>query len=350
MAKHDDDKENQSANPIMVNVTRGGIVESRHRGAIAIVDNKGNVKAAWGDIKRNIFPRSANKALQALAMVESGAIDKFGFSDAEIAFACSSHGGEDIHILAAKSMLDKLSLDADALECGIHWPFNEDSQRQLASNNKKPCQLHNNCSGKHSAMLAASLMMNIKIKGYSQQTHPLQQRILGIIEDICGIDMSNSAVGIDGCSIPTFALPLENLAYGFARFIAPDDLSDQRAKACKIITKAVFAHPEMVAGSKRYCSDMMRIMGSRVFLKTGAEGVYIAGLPEYGLGIAVKCDDGTTRGAEMMMSAALQYTGVFTEQDMEKITNFIDIPLKNHVGTIVGNICPSDSFIDSKNN
>ncbi len=342
MKKHDN---NQITNPIMVDVTRGGVIESKHRGAIAIVDNKGNVKAAWGDIKRNIFPRSSNKALQALAMVESGAVDKFGFSDAEIAFACSSHGGEDIHILAAKSMLDKLNLSIESLECGIHWPFNENSQRQLAADNKQPCQLHNNCSGKHSAMLAASLMMDIEIKGYSGRTHPLQQRILGIIEDICAFDMSNAAVGIDGCSIPTFALPLENLAYGFARFIAPDDLSDKRAKACKIITKAVFAHPEMVAGSNRYCSDMMHIMGSRVFLKTGAEGVYTAGLPEYGLGIAIKADDGSTRAAEMMMTAALNYIGIFTPMDMKKIANFIDIPLKNHAGTIIGNIQPSNNFI-----
>ena len=336
----------QSIHPVTVEVSRGGIVESQHRGSLAIVDRSGKVQGAWGDIKQPVYPRSANKALQALAMMESGAAEKFGFSDAEIALACSSHGGEEMHTLGAASMLAKAGLSVDDLECGTHWPTHEDTLLKMAAKSEAPSDLHNNCSGKHSGMLAAALMMKAPTKGYIKQTHPLQQRVLGIIETMCGVDLSNAPVGIDGCSIPTFGVPLENLAYGFARFIAPDDLPDARADACRHIAKAVFAHPEMVAGTGRYCTEMMQIMGSRVFLKTGAEGVYIAALPDYGLGVALKCDDGASRAAEMMMTAALHHIGVFEADDMAKIQRFLKVPLKNRAALEIGDIRPADGFLN----
>lgn len=338
--------EMQANHPVTVEVTRGGIVESQHRGSLAIVDAQGNVQGQWGDIKQPVYPRSSNKALQALAMMESGAADEFGFSDAEIALACSSHGGEEIHTLGAASMLAKAGLSVDDLECGTHWPTHEETLRQMAARGEAPTDLHNNCSGKHSGMLAAALMMKVPTKGYSKRTHPLQQSILGTIEAMCGVDMSNAPVGIDGCSIPTFGIPLENLAYGFARFIAPDDLPDKRANACRRIAKAVFAHPEMVAGTSRYCTELMQIMGDRVFLKTGAEGVYTAALPAYGLGVALKCDDGATRAAEMMMTAALQHIGVFDESDMPKIERFLNVPLTNRAELVVGDIRPAQGFLN----
>lgn len=332
-------------NPLTVEVTRNGIVESRHRGSAAIVDVSGHVQASWGDIRQPTYPRSAIKAIQALPMVESGAAAAAGFVDAEIALACSSHNGEPGHTDTTASMLAKLGLGEGDLECGSHWPYREEDAHRMARANEQPCQLHNNCSGKHAGMLALAQHLGGPTKGYVKATHGVQQRILGAMEQMCGIDLTGVAPGIDGCSAPNWPIPLENLAYGFARIADPKDLPDARAEAVRWIKRAVFANPFMVAGTGRFCTEVMKVLGDRAFIKTGAEGVFCAALPAYGIGIALKCDDGATRGAETMMAALLRHVGVIEEADMEALSPWLNPQLRNRANRIVGDIRPAEAWL-----
>jgi L-asparaginase II len=211
-------------NPILVDVMRGNAVESTHRGAIAVVDADGAVLASLGDIERPIFPRSAVKVLQALPLVASGAADQLGLTTEELALACASHGGEEIHARTAARMLAKAGLDADALECGAHWPYLETAARALAVRGEEPSALHNNCSGKHAGFLCLACAMNgngpnLKqyAKGYVAAEHPVMREVSAALQAATGFDLGSTARGTDGCSIPTYAIPLRHLALGFAR-------------------------------------------------------------------------------------------------------------------------------------
>ena len=292
---------------ISVQISRGGITESEHRISAVSVNNDGKILQSWGDTSKPVYPRSAIKALQTLAFVELGGAETFGFTDQELALCCASHGGETEHVRTAQSMLSKLSLNEESLQCGAHWPTHTDSAYQLAREQGAPDQRHNNCSGKHAAMLGLALHLNADTNDYIHVDHPVQQCIMKTMSEMCDIDMSCSPVSPDGCSAPTWAIPLNNLALGFARFAAPHNLSPARKAACERLYRASVSHPYMVAGTNRYCTNMMQVLGSKVFLKTGAEGVYIAAIPEQGMAIALKCEDGATRGAERTMTALLDY-------------------------------------------
>jgi len=328
-------------NPVLVEVTRGGIVESRHRGAFCVVGQKGDVVLSQGDVDQVIFPRSSVKCIQALAMMESGAAETYNFTDEEIALACASHGGEVQHVGVAQSMLNKMELTKELLQCGSHWPMNEEAGRSLAMEGETPNTLHNNCSGKHSGFLAFLKHEKVTPKGYTEVDHPLQVKIREAMEDVCEVDLSDAPVGIDGCAIPTWALPLKQLALGFAKYAKSEDhFPKARAAAMKRITDAVFAAPYMVAGKDRYCTGVMTAFPKRVFVKVGAEGVFTAFVPEKGLGIAVKCDDGAFRGAEIILSAIFEDLGVITKDEFAKagVTDFYQTALKNRNGTEVGEV------------
>ncbi len=332
------------ANPVLVEVTRGGAVESRHRGSAVIVDAQGKVVARWGDAARPVYPRSAVKPLQAIPLVESGAAEAFGLGDPEIALACASHGGEPRHVGAVKEWLRAIGLSAGDLECGSQWPSHEDSAYALAKAGETPTALHNNCSGKHAGFLTTAVHMAERTKGYVRIEHSAQQRILGTLEAMCGLDLSDAPRGIDGCAIPTIAVPLENLAYGMARFGAPDDLPAARAAACRRIAAAMAAKPFLVAGTGRYCTDVIRVTRGAALVKTGAEGVFCAALPGYGLGAALKCDDGAKRAAEVMMSAVLRHIGVLTAAMAAELADWITAPVTNRNGMKVGEIRATATF------
>lgn len=337
--------DNHTANPVSVEVTRGGVVESRHRGSVAVVNITGDLMIGWGDVKAPVFPRSAIKGLQAIPVVESGAADAAGFSDEEVSLMCASHGGEPRHADTAQSMLGKIGLGEGDLECGPHWPSHEDSARKLAVSGSTPTQLHNNCSGKHSGMLALAKKLGAPTGGYTKVTHPVQQSVLGILEFMAGYDLTGAARGIDGCSVPTWAIPLENLAYAFARFGDPKDLPEPRQKAVNRIRNAVLAHPFMVAGTDRYCTEMMELLNGRVFLKTGAEGVFCGTIPEMGIGIALKCDDGATRGAEVMMTTVLKKIGAIGPNEAEAAERFLTVPIENRNNLHTGDVFAIDRFL-----
>ncbi len=292
-------------NPVTVEVTRGLLVESRHRGTIVVVDGDGGVVFSRGDIDAGVFPRSACKAMQALPLVESGAADAYGFGHKELALACSSHNGEDEHVALAASMLARASRDVEALECGAHWSSNQKTLIHQARTLEKPTALHNNCSGKHSGFVCACCHQGIDSKGYVGYEHPLQQQIRDTMQDLTGATLGADVCGTDGCSIPTYAVPLRALAHGFAKMATGQRLAPLRAQASRRLIEACMAEPFYVAGSGRACTELMQIAPGKIFCKTGAEGVFCAAIPEQGIAIAVKCDDGTGRAAEAMIAATL---------------------------------------------
>jgi L-asparaginase II len=308
------------SNPILVEVTRGGIVESRHGGAYAVGDAQGRVLAEAGDVTRPVFPRSAIKAFQCLPVIESGAAERFGFNDEEMALACASHGGEPAHVRVARAMLAKVGAAEGDYECGAHWPTDHEAQRGLVRAGGGPLAVHNNCSGKHAGMLALAKQLGVPAQGYSQREHPVQQTIASMIGELCDVDVDGAPCGIDGCSVPTWAVPLSNLALGFARMT--------RRASAKRIFAACRAHPFMVAGTERFCTRLMQAV-PRAFVKTGAEGVYCAAVPHAGLGIALKCDDGAGRAAEVAMAAVLARLDVWTAPERAALQTFARVEIKN---------------------
>ena len=293
-------------NPVLVEVMRGNTVESRHRGAVAVMDGDGATVLVIGDVERPVFPRSAVKAIQALPLVESGAADAYGFGQRELALACASHSGETEHAALAAAMLSKAGLDESALECGAHWPTRQEAALDLAAGGKTPSPLHNNCSGKHAGFLCTCRHVGLDHRGYVSAGHGAQQAVREAMEAVTGAAHAVSACGTDGCSIPTYAVPLKNLAHGFARMATGHGLAPVRARAARRLLDACMAEPFLVAGSGRLDTRLMLAAGGRVMVKVGAEGVYCGAVPELGLGIALKCDDGAVRAAEVMAAAVLQ--------------------------------------------
>ncbi|MBI5719384.1 MAG: asparaginase [Burkholderiales bacterium] len=341
-----------TANPILVEALRGGIAESVHRGALAIVDAEGHVHTAQGDIERPIFPRSAVKALQALPLVASGAAERFGLGDAELALACASHGGEPQHAETALAMLGKAGLGAEALECGTHWPYHEGSQRKLATAGAVPSALHNNCSGKHAGFLCLGCGLAGRrgaadfVRGYTTPEHPVMREVTASLQDATGFDLARTARGTDGCSIPTYAVPLRHLAHAFAKLATGQGLDADRARAARRLREAVARAPQMVAGSGRFDSRVAQQFGERVFCKVGAEGVYCAALPGAGLGVAIKMDDGNTaRAAEVTMAAVIERL-VPLQGDAEAalIRSLSDVALRNWNGIEVGRLRATDAL------
>jgi L-asparaginase II len=327
----------------LVHALRGGIVESSHRGAVAVVDADGTVHTQRGDIGRPIFPRSAVKVLQALPLVASGAADRFGLTDAELALACASHGGEVRHADTAAGMLAKAGVDVAALECGTHWPYHDGSIKALAAAGQQPSALHNNCSGKHSGFVCLGCLMaegsdrRAFLKGYVKPDHPVMREVTAALQATTGYDLAHAARGTDGCSIPTYAIPLRHLAHAFARVATGVGLSEGHARAAKRLRQAVAAAPDMVAGTGRFDSRVMAQLGERVFCKVGAEGVYCAALPEQGLGVAVKMDDGNTaRACEVAMAALIQRLLPLEGEDAALMARLADVRLSNWNGIEVG--------------
>ena len=334
-----------TSNPDLVHALRGGTVESFHRGALAIVDGSGDLQLALGDVERPVFARSAVKLLQALPLVASGAADAFGLIDEELALACASHAGEPRHADTAASMLAKAGLDAAALECGVHWPYNETAQRTLARAGREPGALHNNCSGKHSGFVCVGCWMARAagrdarefVRGYVKPEHPVMREVTAALQATTGADLANAPRGTDGCSIPTYGIALRKLALAFARMGSGKGLSAEHASAARRLRAAVAKAPFFVGGSGRYDTRVMERLGARVFCKVGAEGVYCAALPEAGLGIAIKMDDGNTaRAAEVVMAAVIEARAGLDDAEREFMRGFSDATLRNWNGIEVG--------------
>jgi len=336
-------------NPVLIEVLRGDAVESRHAGAVAIVDASGAVHTALGDVDRPVFPRSAVKLLQALPLVASGAADAFELTDAELALACASHSGEPEHVATAAGVLAKLGLDATALECGTQWPSREPVLRGMVARGEVAGPLHNNCSGKHSGFVCVACLMARNAgtdpaafaRGYVAAEHPVMREVSAALSAATGVDVERAPRGTDGCSIPTFALPLRSLALAFARAGTGLGLADANARAARRLREAVARAPFMVGGTDRFDTRVMQAFGEQLFCKIGAEGVYCAALPALGLGVALKIDDGAARAAEAAMAAVAQ---ALLRVEHDVLAGYSHLVLRNWRGTAVGALRPAQAL------
>lgn len=333
--------ETASGNPVLVEVIRGALVESRHAGAIAVADGGGRLLVALGDVERPIYPRSAIKAMQALPLIESGAADTFALNEDELAIACASHSGDSAHVEAVRSLLAKAGLDESYLACGAHWPISEDATRELLRTGIRPHAIHNNCSGKHAGMLATAMHLRLDPKGYERPDHPVQIMIARIVSETCGIALHRPRMGIDGCSVPTFALPLAALAAGFARLGSGEELPSERASAARRLFHACFTEPVHVAGEGRFDTIVLRALAPSCFTKGGAEGVHCAALSDLGLGIALKIDDGAKRGAELAMSEVI---AALLSEAKQSLAGQLTGEMVNWRGIVVGRVAPSEAL------
>lgn len=334
--------------PVLVEVTRGRIVESRHRGAVSVVDADGAVVFETGDTERPVFPRSAVKAIQALPLVESGAADAFGFGDQELALACASHSGEAEHVALAASMLRRAGLDAAALECGSHWPSDEQAMHDLVRGGRLPNPLHNNCSGKHSGFLCTCVHQGIAHRGYVGADHEAQRQVRAVLESVTGAVHEADRCGTDGCSIPTYAVPLHALAHGFARMATGAGMEEGRARAARRLIAACMAEPFFVGGTGTADLCLMSLAPGRIFVKTGAEGVYCGSLPELGLGVALKCDDGASRASECMVTAVLSRLLRGDAALSDKLREAAARDIVNRKGVVVGRIVPDPELLGTR--
>ncbi len=327
--------------PVLVEATRGGIVESRHRGAAVVVDAHGGTVLSVGDVEQAVFPRSAVKALLALPLVETGAADRLGLTDAQLALACASHSGQPEHVGAAAAMLARAGRTGDVLECGAHWPYREDAMRAMIAAGQTPTPLHNNCSGKHAGFVCLACDQGHDPAGYVSPEHPTMQMVTRALAEMTGTALDARNRAVDGCSIPTFAIPLRALALAFARFATGQGLSPDRAAAAARLRAAVAGHPFMVAGSDRFDTRLMTATGPAVFSKTGAEGVFCVALPTLGLGLALKCDDGAGRASEAATAAILRRL----LPDLSEVLADLARPtLRNWNGIAVGEVRPAEAL------
>ena len=327
-------------NPVLVEVTRGRMVESRHRGMAVVMDGDGSVVMRLGEIETPVFPRSAVKSMQALPLVETGAADRYGFGDKELALACASHSGEPEHMRLAGDIVARAGLSEADFECGRHWSSEQTVLIEQARAGDKPNQLGNNCSGKHAGFLCLSCHAGVDHHGYVGYDHFVQASVRDVMSDLTGASLGHDNCGTDGCSIPTYAAPLTRIAHGFARMASGTGLGPERARAAKRLMSACMAEPYYVAGTGRACTALMQIAPGRIFAKTGAEGVFCAAIPEKGYGIALKCEDGSTRGAEAMIGAVLAKLFSDDQELSAKLADWSRKTLKNWNGIEVGQIRP----------
>ncbi|MCB1499281.1 MAG: asparaginase [Bauldia sp.] len=335
------------SNPVLVEVTRGDLVESRHCGAIAVVDPHGRRVATVGDVEATVFPRSAVKPIQALPLVESGAADAYGFGAPELALACASHSGEPRHVETAGAMLAAAGRSVADLECGTHMPTSSVAERALIRAGHPASPLHNNCSGKHAGFICTACHLGLDPEGYVLPDHPVQREVTAVLADLTATPLDAANRGVDGCSIPAYAVPLDRLARAFARMATGEGLPPLRAAAAKRLLAACMVEPFMVAGTGRFCSDVMPLFPGRLFVKTGAEGVYCAAVPELGLGVALKVDDGGTRAAETAMAATIAALLPEARTLGLPFDRWLKRPIMNHRRTVTGNVGPSAGLVDA---
>jgi L-asparaginase II len=336
----------QTVDPVLIEVVRGEMVESRHRGACAVVDAAGRAALALGDCEQLVYGRSAIKPLQALPLIETGAADRYGLGAGEIALACASHRGESVHVAAVAAWLERIGLGPDDLECGAHPPLNPAAAQALIRAGEAPSALHNNCSGKHAGFLTTARHLGEPTRGYIDADHPVQRRVAAALAAMTGCDLARAPRGIDGCGIPVIGLPLAAMARAMARLADPRGLAGERQTAARRILDAMAAEPLMVDGSGSFTTRVLEAAGAAVRLKPGAEGVFCAALPGLGFGVALKIADGAGRAAEMAMGALLLRLGVLDDAQAAALAPLLRPKLLNVAGRTVGELRPAPALLD----
>lgn len=325
----------------VVDVMRGDVVESSHHVHIAVGHAEQGLIASAGNPAHHSFVRSAIKMFQAMPLVEAGGVAHFGLTGEELALCTASHGGEPFHIAAARSILAKARVTDAALVCGPHPPLHEPAAQALLAAGEKPGRIHNNCSGKHAGMLACCVCQQWVTNGYHRPAHPLQQRIQSTLARWMRIDADQIEHAVDGCGLPTFAIALDAVAEGCARFAAA--AADATTPAATIFN-AMVDHPELVAGTDRLDTDLMRVAAKRLIAKVGAEGFYCAAVPSRQIGVAIKVADGARRAAEPALLAVLHHMDVLTAADVARLEKYSQPKIFNTRQESVGHVRTSLDF------
>ena len=326
------------SNPILVEVYRAGVLESFHRGAVCAVDQHGDIVFSLGDPMQICYPRSAMKFVQALPLIELGGVEKFGFTLSEIAVMCGSHNAEPAHLAEVSSILQKIGLDESFLNCGAQYPSSKKDANELIKNSQKPRHIHNNCSGKHAGMLALCVLLGHEVKDYLKPEHPIQHLILEYVEAFYEYPKSSMVTALDGCSAPIYSIPVYHQALCFRNLIHPEKFDEKRQQACKTLIEAISQHPMMVAGTHRYCTEMMQVCAPEIIGKTGAEGVFCMAIQSLKLGICIKIDDGKMLPQYNVAQHLIGHTGLFGPEQLAPLVQHEHTSLTNFNKWITGEI------------
>ena len=325
----------------LVHVLRGPMIEAIHKGDIAVVDAHGDLIAWCGSPRdKKAYWRSSAKPFQAVPIVESGAIDEFGLAENELAQMCASHAGEDIHVSTVRGILAKIGLDESYLQCGIHYPSHMPTQLRMIKEGIPATEVHCNCSGKHSGMLALSQMIDADPRTYTELSHPVQQRDLASVVDFTGVAQDEIIIGIDGCGVPVHGLSVYAMARAWARLADPREMSPSRRNAATRVREAMMHNPYLIAGEGRNCTLLMQALPERLVAKSGADAVYCFGLPEKGWGVAMKIADGGSRAVSAAVVNTLRQLGLFTDSELQPLSHLESTTLYNHRHDMVGKVQP----------
>ncbi|MCS7161018.1 MAG: asparaginase [Gemmatales bacterium] len=318
----------------LIEVLRNDRVESVHHGAWALCDAQGRLLAARGDPQVRFYLRSSAKPFQCITVIHLGAAAQFELTDEELAVICASHGAEEVHLQAVRSILRKCGLDEKALRCGAHWPLHSPSQEQLLRRGESPLPIHNNCSGKHAGMLAACRQQNWPLDSYLEPTHPLQRANLQTMSVYSGCAEKDIALGTDGCGVPSFYMTLRSLATAYARLAQPEALPKDWLAATQRVVQSMTAHPRLVAYEGHFNTELMQLLGQHLVAKGGAEGVFGLAIPQRGWGLAIKISDGNSRAIPPFVVAWLEKHG--PDLPLEPLRRRAFAPITNTRGQPVG--------------
>lgn len=327
----------KSRSPLSVEVLRGSVVESQHQVMVVVVDERAVPALYWGNPEYLTYPRSAIKMLQALPLVESGAAEAFGFEDRHLCLACSSHRGEKNHILAATEIMKKVGIHESQLVCGAHAPAHEATAHEMIRRGLSPSPVMNNCSGKHSGIIATCLHLKENPEGYERYTHPAQVRLRKLLSEVTHFNHEKAHWGVDGCGIPTYALPLQNMAIGMQSLVNAKE-GETRRRAAQRILEAVRREPFYLSGTASFATDVIQQTQGRCLIKNGAEGVFCGVIPEKSWAFAVKAEDGAARAAQAATAFLLQKLGVFSEENIHALKDYLEPKVKNWKEAEVGHL------------
>ena len=324
----------------LIDVQRAGRTESVHRGHIAVVTDTGTCIHALGNPQQPIYARSAAKPLQALAVLDSDAKAAYNLSLAEIALFCASHNEESMHTDAVATLLARIHESEQSLTCGAHYPFHKETMQSMLASNTSATTIHNNCSGKHAGMLVLAKRLQVSTQGYAELEHPVQQAMLGAVADMAGLEPTAIPTGTDGCGVPVFQLPLDRLAFAYAKLGSGAGCTDVRESSAALIREALASYPDYLAGEDRYDSQLIRITQGRVLGKMGAEGVFALCVPAKKIGVAVKVEDGNFRALYPAVTETLMQLNMISQLEYDALNAWHNPILYNHAGTEVGRIRP----------
>lgn len=332
--------------PIEVHVTRGNLTESVHLVDAVVVDDEGETVVSYGEGETGLtYPRSAVKMLQAISFVESGAYTDFKLGQSHLSLACASHNGETAHTDLVLDWLDRIGCAEDDLICGPHYPYDEKTARDLIRHEASPRKRHNNCSGKHSSMLCTLRQLGIKASHYGSYDHELQIRLRRTLSEVSSDDMDRAPWGVDGCSIPTYAMSLKGMARGMSFLLPEKKMHSERKEACRLIREAVLAQPYFIGGSGDFCSEVMALTNGRLLIKAGAEGVYAGVFLKEGLAFSMKVRDGNPRASRVAAGAILKAFGVLSDDEFMRLSSHTQPEVKSWAGETVGKIFVPHSLI-----